>query len=330
MNTLYPLKFEPIILDKIWGGNKLKTILNKENATNTAGESWEISTVDNKISVVSEGFLKSNTLTELIEIYMGDLVGDKVYEKFGLSFPLLIKFIDATQDLSIQVHPNNEIALKRHNSFGKTEMWYIIQADEGSELISGFKKDVTKEEYLTHLKNNTLNKILNYEPVKKEDSFFIPAGRVHAIGTGILLAEIQQASDTTYRIYDFNRKDKEGNTRELHTEEARDVIDYKAKSQYYTSYEKALNKTVNISNCEFFTTNIISLNKTIEKDYIFIDSFVIYMCTSGKLRIKYSESKEVILNFGETILIPAELKNLELIPMGESKLLEIYINGDLK
>ena len=325
MNTLYPLKFEPIVLDKIWGGSKLNSILNKKKATNTAGESWEISTVDDKISVVSEGFLKGNSLPELIEIYMGDLVGEKVYEKFGIGFPLLIKFIDATQDLSIQVHPNNETALERHNSYGKTEMWYIIQSDKDSELISGFKNNVSKEEYLQHLKNDSLNEILNSEIVKQGDVFFIPSGRIHAIGTGILVAEIQQSSDATYRIYDFNRKDKEGNTRELHTEEAIGVIDFKAKSKYYTAYEKALNKTINITDCEYFTTNVIKFDTTVEKDYNFIDSFVIYMCTSGSVKIQYSESEEILISFGETVLIPAEIKNLKLIPMYESKLLEIYI-----
>lgn len=325
MKRLYPLKFTPIISDKIWGGSKLRDLLNKKDAGNTAGESWEISSVEGNISVVSEGFLKGNNIQELIEVYMGDLIGDKNYEKFGTQFPLLIKFIDANDDLSIQVHPDDETALKRHNSYGKTEMWYVVQAEKGTKIISSFKPGIGQDEYLHHLKNNNLEDILNEEKTKQGDVFFIPAGRVHALYAGLLIAEIQQTSDITYRIYDFNRKDKNGNTRELHTDQALDVIDFKLYNDYTTPYEKKSNKTVDLINCQYFTTNLIQFDSSVEKDFNFIDSFVVYICISGKVLIKYSETEKITINYGETVLIPAEIKNLELIPVYESRLLEVYL-----
>lgn len=325
MKNLYPLKFEAILSEKIWGGNKLKNLLNKKNAGNTTGESWEISSVKDNVSVVANGFLKGNNLQELIEVYMGDLVGDSVFDKYGVDFPLLIKFIDANDELSIQVHPDDETAAERHNSFGKTEMWYVMQAEKGSRLISGFQKEVTKEEYLDHLQKGNLNNILNSENVEEGDVFFIPAGRVHAIGSGILLAEIQQTSDITYRIYDYNRTDKNGNTRELHTSEALDVIDFSSQASYKSVYQKKINQTVEIQHCPYFTTNLIHFTNPVEKDYNLIDSFVIYICTSGKLEIKWNEDEKMTLQAGETVLIPAELKSVHLTPLVESKILEVYI-----
>ena len=325
MNKLYPLKFKPLFKEKIWREKKLKNALNKEDAGDKTGESWEISTVKDNISVVSEGFLKGNNLQELIEVYMGDLVGDKVYEKFGLEFPLLIKFIDANDDLSIQVHPDDETAMERHNSFGKTEMWYVLEADPGAKLISGFNRELIKDEYIDALNAGRIEEILNYEEVEEGDVFFMPAGRVHAIGSGILLAEIQQTSDVTYRIYDWNRKDSEGNSRELHTDLALDVIDFEKHSEYRTPYKKALNKSVDIGKCQYFSTNLIQFDKAVEKDFNFIDSFIIYICTAGKVNILTSEDQKTDIQKGECILIPAEIKNLILIPEGKSKVLEVYV-----
>ncbi len=325
MNKLYPLKFKPLFKEKIWGGKKLKNILDKGDAGDKTGESWEISTVKDNISVVSEGFLKGNNLQELIEVYMGDLVGDKVYEKFGLEFPLLIKFIDANDDLSIQVHPDDETARERHNSFGKTEMWYVLEANPGAKLISGFNRELNKEEYIDALSTGRIKEILNYEEVKEGDVFFMPAGRVHAIGSGILLTEIQQTSDVTYRIYDWDRKDAEGKSRELHTDLAIDVIDFEAHSEYRTPYKKALNKSVNIGKCQYFSTNLIFFDKAVEKDFNFIDSFIIYICIAGKVNILTSEDQKTDIQKGECILIPAEIKNLILIPDGKSKVLEVYV-----
>lgn len=326
MNELYPLKFKAVLKDRIWGGNKLKTLFGKEGKCTHCGESWELSAVQGDISVVSNGFLKGNNLEEIIEIYMGDIVGEAVYERFGIEFPLLIKFIDAADDLSIQVHPDDELAMKRHDSYGKTEMWVVMQAEKGAKLISGFSKKITKEEYLKNLEEKTLKNILNSEEVKSGDVFFIPAGRVHAIGSGILLAEIQQTSDVTYRIYDWDRTDASGKSRELHTELAIDAIDYNHYPQYKTVYEEKLNQTVNVADCPYFTTNIIKLDSPVIKDYNFIDSFVIYICTKGKIEVQSENSNEIV-KAGETILIPAVLKEMKIIPLEESEILEVYIKS---
>ena len=326
MNRLYPLKLRPRIKDKIWGGKKLREILGKEGASDKAGESWEISAVQDNISVAENGFLAGNDLQELIEVYMGDLVGDKIYDKFGIEFPLLVKFIDATEKLSIQVHPPDELARARHNSYGKTEMWYIIQADKDAELISGFKRKADKETYLQHFNNNTLTDILNNVKVSSGDVIFLPAGRIHSIGAGILLAEIQQTSDITYRIYDFNRLDAEGKPRELHTDLAVDAIDYTYHEKYKQDYISKENESSEIIKCDYFTTNILDFNNQVEKDYVNLDSFVVYMCLEGEFEIIYYEKEVEKIKKGETILIPAELKNLKLNPVRQTKILEVYID----
>jgi mannose-6-phosphate isomerase len=325
--SLYPLKFETIYKDKIWGGNKLKNLLNKDVPKNKKiGETWEISGVAGNISIVKNGVFAGNSLQEMIELYMGDLVGDIVYEKFGLEFPLLIKFIDASDDLSIQVHPTDEIAFERHNTFGKTEMWYVLEADNNAQLISGFNKDVSKQEYISKLENNKLADILNFETVKKGDVFFIPSGRVHAICKGILLAEIQQTSDITYRIYDWDRLDDNGNSRELHTDLALDVIDLKKHKNYKTEYSKKSNNTSEIIKNEYFTTNILEFNSQITKDIYNIDSFIIYIATEGETDIIYNKTEKISLKTGETILIPAELYELTFIPHSPiCSLLEVYV-----
>jgi mannose-6-phosphate isomerase len=322
---LYPLKFKTIYKEKIWGGDKIKSILQKDYfPLNNCGETWELSGVEGDISIVENGFLEGNNLQELIEIYMGDLIGNNVYDKFGVEFPLLIKFIDANDVLSIQVHPDDKLSKKRHKAYGKTEMWYVVQADNDAELISGFNQEVDKGKYLRSLNDKTLKEILNSEKVKEGDVFFIPAGRVHAIGSGILLAEIQQTSDVTYRIYDWDRRDDNGNERELHTDLALEAIDYTFQNNYKTEYTPEENKTVNIVECDYFKTNILNFNKSIEKDYTLLDSFVILMCLDGNFDIEYEEDK-ITVKKGETILIPAELNNIKLLPQGDVKLLEVYI-----
>lgn len=325
MNTLYPLKFTPICLEKIWGGNRLKTLLNKKYDTKNCGESWEISGVEGNISVVANGFLRGNDLSELIEIYMGDLVGDKVYEKFGNEFPLLIKFIDAQDDLSIQVHPNDELSKERHNAFGKTEMWYVVDVEEGALINSGFNQPVDREKYIEYLENGNLIDLLKYDEAKIGDVFFIPAGRVHAIGKGSLVAEIQQTSDVTYRIFDYNRKDDKGNLRELHTELALDAIDFSTLDDYKTKYSAEPNKSTEIVSCQYFTTNILEFDKTIEKDYFKTDSFVIYITLEGFFEIETEAGTEKV-GKGETVLIPASIDLLKIKPLnGKVKLLEVYI-----
>ena len=329
MKSLYPIKFKPIIKEKIWGGTRLKNLLNK-NVGNMlkAGESWELSAYGEDLSVVENGFLKDNNIEELIEIYMGDLVGDKVYDKFGLEFPLLIKFIDANDYLSIQVHPDDEFAFKHHNACGKTEMWYIIDAEKDAELIVGFNKEINKQKYLQHYGSGTLREVLNFEKVNSDDVFFMPAGRVHATGPGILFAEIQQTSDLTYRIYDWERLGDDGKPRELHTELAVNVMDFSFYKKYKTDYEITKNRSSKIVSCEYFTTNILDINQEIEKDYNQLDSFVIYMAFKGDTLIQYSESEEpILLKKGETVLLPAVLKQIFLKPInGESKLMEVYID----
>jgi len=320
--TLYPLKFKPILKDKIWGGPGLRKVLGKE-ASDSAGESWEISGVEGDISVVENGFLEGNSLPELAEVCMGDLLGDSVYEKFGVEFPLLIKFIDAAEVLSVQVHPDDALARLRHNSHGKSEMWYIIESDKG-ELIAGFNRELDKEQYLKYFKEGKLKEILNHETVAPGDIYFMPAGRVHAIGAGVLLAEIQQTSDVTYRIYDWDRTDAEGNPRELHTDLAIDAIDFSYHSSYHTPYQALLNSTIPTVDSPYFTTSVIQLDQPVEKDFNMIDSFVIYLCVEGSVGITYPGGAESIRK-GETILIPAELKNLAIVPTEPSTLLEVYI-----
>ncbi len=326
MEGLYPLKFTPIYKDKIWGGSKIATVLNKDfGSLPNCGESWELSGVEGNVSVASNGYLAGNSLEELIEVYMGDLVGEKVFDVFGIEFPLLIKFIDANDDLSIQVHPDDQLSKKRHNAFGKTEMWYVLQADPGSKLQSGFNQPVDEDKCLFKLDHNELTDILNFEEVKSGDVFFIPAGRVHAIGKGILLAEIQQTSDITYRIYDYDRRDAQCNPRELHTDLALSAIDFTLYPEYKTRYTQKVNKSVELAACEYFTTNLLDLDSEVEKDYNHLDSFVIYICLEGELQIVTDAYSELVQK-GETILIPASIENVRLMPLSASvKLLEVYI-----
>jgi mannose-6-phosphate isomerase len=325
MNTLYPLKFSPIFKDKIWGGRKVQTLFGQDfSPLRNCGESWVLSAYGDEISVVANGFLAGNELNELVEIYMSDLVGEKVYQDHGEVFPLLIKLVDANDWLSIQVHPGDEMAQRLGHPNGKNEMWYVVNADEGSELISGFNHELSKEEYLHSLENKTLKSILNFEKVKEGDVFNIPEGRVHAMGPGILIAEIQQTSDLTYRIYDFDRVDEKGMTRELHTDLALEAIDFRHYDSYRTQYSPVFNKTVNLVTTEYFSTSLIHFGTPVVKDYTGIDSFVVLFCVKGSLAVEYEGGSEE-LKGGEVVLVPAILEQVKLIPKGEAKLLEIYV-----
>lgn len=321
--NIYPLKFQSILKERLWGGTKLKEVLNKPIASDITGESWELSTVSGDVSVVSNGVLANTPLNTLIDEFPEALLGKSVVERFGKEFPILIKFIDAKQDLSIQLHPNDELALKRHNSFGKTEMWYVMDADAGAELIVGFNKDVTKAEYAKSLADDALPNLLNYEPVKEGDTFFINTGKIHAIGAGVLLAEIQQTSDVTYRVFDFNRKDKDGNFRELHTEMALDAMDYDKKDDFRVTYGTVLDKANDMVDCPYFRTNFLNLTKDFEQDLAARDAFTIYMCVSGTASIS-ADNGEVAIKKGETVLIPA-LANRIRIKTDGTKLLEVTI-----
>ncbi|MCK7590032.1 class I mannose-6-phosphate isomerase [Subsaxibacter sp. CAU 1640] len=322
-STLYPIKFKPILKDKIWGGQKLKTILNKDTNLPNIGESWEISDVEGDTSIVKNGSLAGQSLKHLLSTYKADFLGEKNYQQFGNKFPLLIKFIDAKEDLSIQLHPNDELAAKRHNSFGKTEMWYVMQADENSNLIVGFNQKVTPELYLEHLENKSLTKILNFDAVTTGDTYFIEVGRVHAIGAGVMLAEIQQTSDITYRVYDWDRKDDKGNERELHNDLALDAIGFDMLNDFRVGYEKNQNESNEMVSCPYFTTNFLPVTTEISKIND-LDSFIIYMCVKGKLTIE-ANGISTELSKGETVLIPAAIEKIDIKPEMDSELLEVYI-----
>ena len=324
---LYPFKFKPVFKNKIWGGHKIKTILNKDfSQLPNCGEVWVLSGVKGNETVIENGFLAGNNLAEITEVYMDEILGEPVYNKFGEEFPILVKFIDAADDLSIQVHPDDELAKKRHNSLGKTEMWYVMDADPGAKLITGFEKDETKETYLKHLRNKSLMNILHSEEVKPGDVFYQPAGRVHAIGKGVLLAEIQQSSDVTYRIYDYDRKDASGNTRELHTDQALDAIDFKAYPEYKTHYDQKLNQTTEIVQSPYFNTNLMHLDSAFSKDYEALDSFVIHTCVKGSYTVMYGEGERISVKQGEAILLPAAMGKITMIPEKKVKILESFMN----
>ena len=322
--NLYPLKFKPLSKYRIWGGEKLNTVLNKDFKGDHIGESWEISDVEGDQTRVINGPLVGRTLKSLIQEFDADFLGKSVYERFGTDFPLLIKFIDAKTPLSIQVHPHDEVAKERHNSFGKNEMWYIMDADPEAEIIVGFNKQLTPESYLSYLENGKILDVLNKEYTKAGDAYYIPTGRVHAIGEGVLLAEIQQTSDITYRIYDYERVEKStGKTRDLHNDLALDVIDFTVYEQYNTNYTVQKNHANTLIHTPYFRTNIIKVDHKIQRDYTAIDSFVIYICTAGKFEL-IVDNEVYSLKKGETIVLPAVIKSIELVPRQTAEILEVY------
>ncbi len=317
---LYPLKFRPILCSLIWGGEKIIPYKGLDVDQKSVGESWELSGVKGSESVVADGELAGKSITELLAECGEELIGKANYARFGNEFPLLIKFIDAKQPLSIQVHPDDELAAKRHNSKGKTEMWYVAGADQGAKLRSGFAREVTPEEYVASVENDTVCDILQEYEVSEGDLFFLPAGRIHSIGAGCFIAEIQQTSNITYRIYDFNRTDAQGNPRELHTEQAVDAIDYRVEADYRTQYDReAQDSVVDMVKCDYFTTSFMNLTKSMTVDYSTLDSFVIYICTEGIATVNGVELKR-----GETLLLPATTQAANIETSG-CKLLVTYI-----
>jgi len=323
--SLYPLRFHPIYKPLIWGGEKLRENYGKTDAPERTGESWEISQVEDNISLVSNGFLEGKSLEEVIQIYKGDLLGHRIYERFGNRFPLLTKFIHSNDDLSIQVHPGDEYAAEHHGENGKTEMWYILDSEKDAQLIVGFKQDIDRDIMYKKLNDGSLKEVLNFEKVLEGDVIFLPEGRIHALGPGIVLAEIQQTSDMTYRIYDWDRVGVDGKPRELHIEHALNVLDYKTHTSYKTSYQNELNTPVRLVECPYFSTQLIHIDKKLDMDYASLDSFVIYMCLDGDLDILYDGGNRTHLVKGDTILIPAAIKDISLEPKEESRLLEIYL-----
>ena len=324
---MYPLKFKPILKTVVWGGEKIAPFKGITTEQHNIGESWELSGVRGHESVVANGEFEGRTITSLIEEFKGKLVGEKVYAGNGNVFPLLIKFIDARSDLSIQVHPDDKLAAESHNSNGKTEMWYVVGADEGAHLLSGLKEEITPDEYVRRIGDNTITDVLTDFKVKAGDVFFLPAGRIHAIGTGCFIAEIQQTSDITYRIYDYGRLGLDGKPRELHTELAKDAIDYKVYPEYKSEYKEEANAENQLVSCRYFTTSEYNLSEPVSKDLSGTDSFLIVICIEGRGTVvdKEDSDERIEIHQGETVLIPASSKGVEFIPEGNMKLITSYI-----
>lgn len=318
-------KFKPILKSMLWGGDKIIPYKGVESDKTSVGESWEISGVKENESVVAEGPDAGMKLPELIARDKGALVGQSNYERFGKEFPLLIKFIDARQDLSIQVHPNDKLAWERHQSKGKTEMWYVVDADPGSSLRSGFAKQVTPDEYEQSIADNTITDLLQEYDIHAGDVFFLPAGRIHSIGAGAFIAEIQQTSNITYRIYDFNRCDDNGNPRELHTELSKAAIDYTVLPDYRTYYETKENAPMQLASCRYFTTRLYKLTKEHRMDIATLDSFVILICTKGNGTVTDDSGNSITIRQGESILVPATAKTLDIAPQNGMELLATWV-----
>lgn len=330
MEKLYPLLFEQNLFEKVWGGRRLKPLKGLPADDEPVGESWEVSAVEGKESVVSNGPLCGQRLSELAATYGADLMGQKVAKMFGTQFPLLIKIIDAETDLSIQVHPDDRLAMERHGSLGKTEMWFVMDATETAFLYSGFKSKIDKQEYKKRVADGSITDVLMRHEVKRGDVFFIPAGRIHAIGGGTMVVEIQQSSDVTYRIFDYNRPGLDGRLRELHTELAEDAIDYTVYNSYLTNYTERVNKPVALTECPYFTVKIHNVTRPFHRKLFKYDSFIAYLCLEGECAVVPVSDKNnaVILRRGGTCLVPACDADLHLVPKGHTaKILEIFIDN---
>ena len=316
------IKFRPILKQVLWGGNKIISFKQLDADMEQVGESWEVSGVKDNESIVANGQYEGMKLNDLVALLKGDLVGKENYERFGNEFPLLIKFIDASKQLSIQVHPNDEQAKAKGLKRGKTEMWYIMESAPDATLLSGLKRTITPEEYKAMVENETITDALCEYRVGEGDVFYLPAGRIHSIGAGTFLAEIQETSDVTYRIYDFKRKDKDGNYRQLHTEAAAECIDYSVENDYRTKYEARKNEGVELAQCPHFTTSVYDLDEPMLLDYSELDSFVVLIALSGECTLSTGDA-ETQLRAGETVLLPATTQTLNV--SGTVKFLETFV-----
>lgn len=316
------IKFHPILKQVLWGGNKIISFKQLDADMEQVGESWEVSGVKDNESIVANGQYEGMKLNDLVALLKGDLVGKENYERFGNEFPLLIKFIDASKQLSIQVHPNDEQAKAKGLKRGKTEMWYIMESAPDATLLSGLKRAITPEEYKVMVENDTITDALCEYRVGEGDVFYLPAGRIHSIGAGTFLAEIQETSDVTYRIYDFKRKDKDGNYRQLHTEAAAECIDYSVENDYRTKYEARKNEGVELAQCPHFTTSVYDLDEPMLLDYSELDSFVVLIALSGECTLSTGDA-ETQLRAGETVLLPATTQTLNV--SGTVKFLETFV-----
>ena len=318
-----PLKFNALLKQTLWGGDKIIPFKHLSDKLENVGESWEISGVKGNETLVAEGEFAGQSLNDVVIALKADLVGKANYERFGNEFPLLIKFIDARQDLSIQVDPTDESAQKEGKDRGKTERWYIMDSEPDAKLYSGLKKEITPEQYKEMVENDTICDALAQYAVKEGDCFFLPAGRIHAIGTGCFLAEIQQTSDVTYRIYDFKRKDKDGNYRQLHTKEAAECINYTVENNYRTEYVPVKNQGIALVSCPYFSTAVYDLDEPMTLDYSELDSFVILIGMKGSGTVTDGEGNTLTLNAGESMLVPATTQTLKV--EGTVKFLETYV-----
>jgi len=327
--NLYPLLFEPNLHSVVWGGNQLCPYKGLEPSEEPIGESWEVSAVPTSTSIVSNGVFAGKNLITVINENPDAILGKKVNEKYNGKLPLLVKFIDAKRDLSIQVHPNDEMAMREHGKMGKSEMWYVIKADEGAHLYAGFKQEITPEEYQQRIADGTITNVLADHQVKAGDVFYLPAGRVHAICGGILLAEVQQSSDVTYRIFDYNRPGMDGKPRELHTELAAKALDYHVIDNYRTDYVESSNKAVQIIDSPYFCVRVLEVTKAFHRDLRKYDSFIITMCIEGDCRIRVrSTGDEIELKKGNSTLIPAAIADYDIIPQsGKTCILDAFIDN---
>jgi len=320
--------FHPILKEVLWGGAAICPFKNLPSDPRKIGESWEVSDVENRSSIVADGPEEGVGLGDLVRRHGADLVGRSVMERFGKRFPLLIKFIDARDDLSVQVHPGDELALQRHGSFGKTEMWYVVQAAPGAALYSGFSRPIDADEFRRRVEERTIMEVLKRYEVRPGDVFFLPPGRVHAIGAGCFVAEIQQTSGVTYRIYDYARRDANGCPRELHVAQALDAIDYTYLPDHRTHYTPRPDSAVELAHCPYFTTHLLDLTtQPMTRDFARLDSFVIYLCMAGGVSLRDDVGNVRTIRRGQTILLPATTRQITLTPDSDgAKLLETFIS----
>ena len=322
---LYPLKFNPILLPKVWGGEKLKGWYSEySSGLENVGESWLVASLGEQQSQVQNGFLAENTLGELVEVYLNELVGDHIYRLYGEEFPLLVKIIDAKDDLSIQVHPNDDIAKKYHGGLGKNEVWYILEADAEAFVYAGFCCHITPDEYKRAVEDGTITKYLQKYNVKKGDYIYIPAGCVHAIGAGCTLLEIQQSSDITYRIFDYNRPGSDGKLRPLHKEQAFISIDFKEWRNIIRHTDFQPNELIKIVENKDFRMFSYAVDAKQELDMTEIDSFILLSVVEGEALIDMN-GELTQARLYDTILIPASADKIMITPKPNARFLATYM-----
>ena len=329
MSSLYPLLFQPNLHTTVWGGHQLRPYKGLTVTDDPIGESWEVSAVPTSTSIINNGEWSGRDLVSVIDEQPEAILGKAVNERYQGKLPLLVKFIDARQDLSIQVHPDDEMAMREHGKMGKSEMWYVIKAAPGSRLYAGFEQEITPDEYQRRIADGSITHVLARHAVKTGDVFYIPAGRVHSIGAGIMLAEVQQSSDVTYRIYDYNRRGMDGNPRELHTALAAQAIDYHVEKKYRTEYKEVTNRAMKVIDTPDFVVRVMEVTESFHRNLMKYDSFIISVCLEGDCKILIrSTGDEILLREGHSTLIPAAIADYDIIPLqAKARLLESFIDN---